>query len=150
VDLGSSYVLSDLLAAVLSAQLDEYQLVQRRRRELWERYDRELAAWCDQNDIRRPHVPAHCEQAYHMYYLLFPSLAVRQRMIAHAKARDVHPVFHYLPLHASVMGERFGARSGDCPVTEHVSDRLLRLPFFYSMSLEEQSRVIETFLEFRS
>jgi dTDP-4-amino-4,6-dideoxygalactose transaminase len=149
VDLGSSYVLSDLLAAVLSSQLEARESIQSRRRELWQRYDRELVAWCDANDVRRPSVPPHCEQAYHMYYLLLPSLAVRQRLIAHAKSRDVHPVFHYLPLHASPMGERFGARVGDCPVTEQMSDRLLRLPFFTAMTPDEQARVIEVILEFR-
>jgi dTDP-4-amino-4,6-dideoxygalactose transaminase len=150
VDAGSSYVMSDLLAAVLSSQLDGRRAIQERRAQLWSRYDRELSAWCDANGVRRPVVPEHCDQAFHMYYMLLPSLAIRQRLIAHCKTRDIHPVFHYLPLHISPMGERFGGRQGDCPVTEKMSDRLLRLPFFTSMTDDEQARVIETVLEFRS
>jgi dTDP-4-amino-4,6-dideoxygalactose transaminase len=149
VDVGSSYVLSDLLAAVLSSQLEAHAGIQSRRKQLWQRYHRELADWCAHNGVRQPTVPAHCEQPYHMYYLLLPSLGARQRLIAHAKAADIHPVFHYLPLHVSPMGERFGARQGDCPVTEQVSESLLRLPFFTGMSDDEQSRVIETVRAFR-
>lgn len=148
VDVGSSYVLSDLLAAMLSAQLDEHVSVQARRRAVWQRYDRELVAWCAQNDVRRPTIPEHCEQAFHMYYLLLPSLDARQALIAHCKSRGVMPVFHYLPLNASPMGERFGGRAGACPVAEQTSERLLRLPFYGSMREDEQARVIEAVLGF--
>jgi dTDP-4-amino-4,6-dideoxygalactose transaminase len=149
VDIGSSYVISDLLAAVLSSQLEARQQIQARRMALWQRYDAALADWCALHGVTRPTVPPHCIQPYHMYYILLPSLAARQRLIAHAKAREVHPVFHYLPLHTSPMGERFGARVGDCPVTEQTSDRLLRLPFFTGMTDEEQAKVIDTVLQFR-
>lgn len=148
VDVGSSYVISDLLAAVLSAQLDEHTGIQARRQRLWQRYERELAAWCSRNEVRRPCVPEHCDQAFHMYYLLLPSLDIRHRLIEHCKARGVMAVFHYLPLNASPMGERFGGRVGGCPVAENASERLLRLPFFTSMREDEQARVIEALHEF--
>ena len=79
-------------------------------------------------------VPAHCEQPYHMFYLLLPSLELRQALIEHLRQRGIESVFHYLPLHLSEMGRRFGGKPGDCPVTERVSDRLVRLPFHNALS----------------
>ncbi len=149
VDVGSSYVMSDVLAAFLFAQLEVWQAIQAKRRELWQRYDAELKTWAAEHGIRQPVIPAHCEQAWHMYYLLLPSLEKRQALIAHLKAQGILAVFHYLPLHLSDYASRWGGRAGDCPVTEDVSDRLLRLPFFNSMTAEQQARVIEAVKEFR-
>jgi dTDP-4-amino-4,6-dideoxygalactose transaminase len=142
VDVGSSYVMSDVLAAFLYAQLDVWQVIQKRRQHIWERYHTELADWSAANGIRQPIVPAHCDQAWHMYYLLLPSLEKRQALIAHLKARHIYAVFHYLPLHLSEYASRFGGKPGDCPITEDLSDRLLRLPFFNSMTDAQQSEVI--------
>lgn len=149
VDLGSSYLSSDLLAALLLGQLEEAQAIQAARAAIWNRYDGALQAWADAHDVTRPHVPAHCEQAYHMYYLLMPSLDVRSRFIAHMKASNVLTVFHYLPLHLSEYGVRYGGAVGDCPVTEDISDRLVRLPLFVSLSPDDLERVIERILEFK-
>lgn len=149
VDIGSSYVMSDVLAAFLLGQLEKWQLIQAQRRALWERYDAELASWADANDIRRPCVPAECEQAYHMYYLQLPSLEARSALITHLKAQGVMAVFHYLPLHLSEYGSRWGGRTGDCPVTESVSDLLLRLPFFYSLNGDQQARIIDAISSFK-
>lgn len=143
VDLGSSYVMSDVLAAFLYAQLEVWESIQAKRRALWQRYQTELASWCAQQGVRQPVVPAHCEQAHHMYYLLLPSLERRTALIAHLKARGIHAVFHYLPLHLSEYAARWCGKAGDCPVTEDISDRLLRLPFFNSVTDDQQSRVIE-------
>ena len=143
VDVGSSYVMSDVLAAFLFAQLEVWPQIQAKRQSIWQRYDTELATWCDQHGVRRPVVPADCDQAWHMYYLLLPSLEKRTSLIAHLKSKGVTAVFHYLPLHLSTFGIRYGGKAGDCPVTEDVSDRLLRLPFYNSYSEEEQARVIE-------
>lgn len=148
VDLGSSYVMSDVLAAFLFAQLEVGPAIQARRREIWQRYDTALAAWAGSHGVRRPSVPAHCEQAWHMYYLLLPSLAARTALIAHLRLRGILAVFHYLPLHLSDYARRWGGQPGDCPVTEDVSDRLLRLPFFNSMSANQQDEVIAAILEF--
>lgn len=149
VDVGSSYVMSDVLAAFLYAQLDVWPSIQAKRMHLWQRYHQELETWAADNQVRRPVIPAHCEQSWHMYYLLLPSLAQRTALIAHLRAQGILAVFHYLPLHLSEYGVRFGGRPGDCPMTEDVSDRLLRLPFYNSMSADEQSRVIGALNAFR-
>jgi dTDP-4-amino-4,6-dideoxygalactose transaminase len=149
VDLGSSYLLSDVLAAVLWGQLERWQAIQARRRQLWEGYDRHLREWAERHGVRRPVVPSHCEQPWHSYYLLLPNLEARRALIEHLKQRGIHAVFHYLPLHLSVMGRKFGGQPGDCPVTEDVSDRLLRLPFYATLDEETQARVIESIREFR-
>ncbi len=149
VDLGSSYVPSDLLAAFLYAQLEAHERIQARRRQIWETYHEELAGWACVQGVRLPIVPVHCEQAYHMYYLLLPSLEQRQALIAHLKEQGICSVFHYLPLHLSPMGQRFGGREGDCPVTEAISDRLLRLPFFFDLTEAAQARVIEAVCSFQ-
>ena len=149
VDVGSSYVMSDVLAAFLFAQLEVWPSIQSRRRQIWERYAFELSDWSRTNDVRLPIVPPHCEQAYHMFYLLLPSLAARQALIAHLAAYGILAVFHYLPLHLSKFGLRYGSRAGDLPVTEDISDRLLRLPFFCALSDEEQTRVIKAVSEFK-
>ena len=149
VDIGSSYLMADILAAFLFGQLEQRPAIQDRRRAIWEHYDAGLRDWCATQGVRQPVVPSHCEQPYHMYYLLLPTLGGRQRLIAHLKARGIQAVFHYLPLHLSNMGRRFGGREGDCPVTEQMSDRLLRLPFFNTMTQTEQARVIAAVRQFR-
>ena len=149
VDVGSSYLPADLLAAFLRAQLEQRDHIQAARRTLWEVYQRELQAWADANNVRLPVVPPECEQSYHMFYILLPSLRHRQRLIDHLAQRGILAVFHYLPLHCSPMGRKFGGREGDCPVTERISDQLLRLPFFTGMTTAEQAEVIDTILDFR-
>jgi dTDP-4-amino-4,6-dideoxygalactose transaminase len=143
VDVGSSYVPSDLLAAFLLAQLEAREVIQTRRCRIWERYAEELTGWAAARGARLPVVPDACWQPWHLFYLLLPSLDERQALIAHLKSRGVQAVFHYLPLHLSEMGRRFGGQPGDCPVTESVSDRLLRLPCFSGLTEDEQARVIE-------
>jgi dTDP-4-amino-4,6-dideoxygalactose transaminase len=149
VDIGSSYVMSDVLAAFLYGQLEIWQSIQAKRREIWKRYARELSDWSRSSGVRLPIVPQHCEQAYHMFYLLMPSLSARQALIAHLAARGILAVFHYLPLHLSKFGLRYGGKAGDHPVTEDISDRLLRLPFFCALTGAEQARVIEAVSEFK-
>ena len=148
VDIGSSYLPSDMLSAFLYAQLLARDSIQATRRRIWDRYHESLADWCTENGVRQPVIPAHCEQAYHLYYILLPNLDARQGLIAHLKARGILSVFHYLPLHLSDRGRDFGGRPGQCPVTEDVSDRLLRLPFFNSLTDDEQARVIDAIREF--
>jgi dTDP-4-amino-4,6-dideoxygalactose transaminase len=147
VDLGSSYVLSDILAAFLSAQLEARDEIQRKRGAVWGYYHDHLAEWAAESGVALPTVPAHCEQPYHMYYILLPSLEARQSLIAHLKARGIHAVFHYLPLNTAPMGRTFGGREGDCPVAESVSDRLLRLPFFNDITDAELGRVVDAIHE---
>jgi dTDP-4-amino-4,6-dideoxygalactose transaminase len=147
-DLGSSFLPSDLLAAVLCAQLEERESIQERRKAVWNRYREALTEWAGEHEVRLPLVPDHDEQPYHLFYLLLPSDEARDRLIAHLKQRRMLAVFHYVPLHLSPMGARFGGREGDCPVTESVSLRLLRLPFYNQLSRSDQDRVIEAVTDF--
>ena len=149
VDLGSSYLPSDILAAFLYAQLEARDTIQAKRRRIWEYYDENLKAWAGDVDVKLPSVPEDCEHPYHMYYLVLPSLEKRQALISHLNARNINSVFHYQPLHLSNMGQLFGGKTGDCPVTEAVSDRLLRLPFYNDLTEEEQARVVAAMKEFR-
>ena len=149
VDVGSSYLPSDLLAAFLRAQLEHRDQIQSKRRRNWEIYARELASWAETNSVHLPIVPAECEQSYHMFYVLMPSFESRQALISHLAGSGILAVFHYLPLHLSPMGLRFGGRRGDCPVTEDLADRLLRFPFFTGMSSPEQAQVIDAVRAFR-
>jgi len=148
VDVGSSYVMSDVLAAFLYGQLEALEKIQERRKAIWMRYRDALANWASDRGVATPCIPSHCEQAYHMYYLLLPTLAARQAMIAHLKQRGILGVFHYLPLHLSDMGQKFGGQRGDCPVSETVSERLLRLPFYFDLSESDQNSVIEAVKSF--
>ncbi len=148
VDVGSSYVMSDLLAAFLLAQLEERENIQAHRRRIWEHYFVNLGPLALGHGRGLPVVPAHCEQAHHMFYLLAPDVAQRTALISHLKEHGIHAVFHYAPLHLSEMGMRFGGRAGDCPVTEGISDRLVRLPFYNSLSQADQDRVINAVVQF--
>jgi dTDP-4-amino-4,6-dideoxygalactose transaminase len=143
VDVGSSYVLSEMLAAFLLGQLEARARIELRRREIWHRYHEQLRDWASARGVTVPLVPAHCEQPYHLYYLLLPSLKQRTGFIAHLRTLGILSVFHYVPLHLSEMGQRLGGKPGDCPVTEDVSDRLVRLPFYAGLTPDEQTQVID-------
>jgi dTDP-4-amino-4,6-dideoxygalactose transaminase len=142
VDVGSSFLPSDLLAAFLLAQLEARAQIQERRRVIWTRYAQGLGDWAAQHGVRLPIVPTHCEQPFHMFYLLLPSLAARQAMIEQLSSRGILSVFHYVPLHLSPMGQRFGGRPGACPVSEDLAERLLRLPFYTGLTEGDQAEVI--------
>lgn len=147
VDVGSSYLPSDILAAILYAQLEVRDSIQAKRRELWERYNEGLTEWAVDHAARLPVVPSHCEQTYHIFYLLLPNCDVRTALIERLKKAGVMSIFHYLPLHLSEMGRRFGGYPGQCPVTERVSEQLLRLPLYSSLTEADQERVIRGILE---
>ena len=144
VDVGSSWVLSDILGAALLAQLEARASIQERRQRIWERYAAGLADWAIARGVRLPIVPAHCEQSFHMFYLLCPDLERRTAFIEQLGAADVKAVFHYQPLHRSPMGERLGVSGSECPVTERAADTLVRLPFYADLSAADQDRIIET------
>jgi dTDP-4-amino-4,6-dideoxygalactose transaminase len=149
-DLGSSFLPSDLLAAILCAQLEEKDSIQERRKTIWDHYREALSGWARRHDVRLPAVPEHDEQPYHLFYLLLPTGEARDRLIAHLRQRRILAVFHYVPLHLSPMGMRFGGREGDCPVTESVSLRLVRLPFYNQLTRSDQDRVIEAVTDFNA
>ncbi len=148
VDIGSSYLPSGILAAFLYAQLEARETIQTKRKQIWEYYYANLQDFSQEQGIGLPTVPEHCDQAYHMFYLLLPSLEERQALIAHLQKQGISSVFHYLPLHLSQMGRQFGGSEGDCPVTESVSDRLLRLPFYNDLTTTDQERVVRSIKDF--
>jgi len=148
VDIGSSYLPSDVLAAYLYAQFEAREQIQAKRGRIWQRYWDALGGWAAAHNVRLPIVPDGAEQPYHMFYLLLPTLEVRQRLIAYLRAQGIMAVFHYLPLHLSEMGVKLGGQVGDCPVTEDISERLLRLPFFNLLTDDEQAQVIDAVLAF--
>jgi dTDP-4-amino-4,6-dideoxygalactose transaminase len=150
VDVGSSFLPSDILAAFLLAQLEARQTIQDLRRAIWLRYQTQLAGWAARSGVGLPGVPAHCEQPYHMFYLLMPDSDARDGLIAHLRRRGMLGVFHYVPLNLSAMGLRHGGSAGQCPVTESVSGRLIRLPFYNALNEADQAAVIEAVLAFQT
>ncbi len=143
VDLGSSFLPSDILAAFLYAQLQARDQIQQARHRIWRYYADHLADWAAANGAALPAVPPHCEHPAHLFYLMLPTLEARTRLIAELKAKGILSVFHYQPLHVSDMGRAFGGRPGDCPVAESAGDRLVRLPFFNALTEGEQARIVE-------
>jgi len=143
VDVGSSYLPSDVLAAYLLAQLQQHERIQARRCAIWNYYRNHLEGWAVRNSVRLPFVPVECAHPYHMFYVLMPSLNSRQRLMAHLAEQQIGAAFHYLPLHLSEMGKRYRSGEGGCPVTEDVSDRLLRLPLYFDLTDDDLSVVVE-------
>jgi dTDP-4-amino-4,6-dideoxygalactose transaminase len=143
VDVGSSYLPSEILAAFLFGQFEARDRVQSRRDEIWRNYREGLADWAAEHGVDLPTVPSHVVHPAHLFYLIMPTLEARTRLIEHLSDRGILAVFHYQSLHLSEMGHRFGGRAGQCPVTEQVSDRLLRLPIYWDLSQAEQDEVIE-------
>lgn len=150
VDIGSSYVPSDVLAAFLLAQLENRVSIQSKRRDIWNKYDKSLRLWATNEGVRTPVIPPGCEQSYHLYYLLMRTPQDRDRFLEHMKQFSILSVFHYLPLHLSAMGRQYGGEGANCPVAEHASPRLVRLPFFNDLSDAEQDDVITAATSFRS
>jgi dTDP-4-amino-4,6-dideoxygalactose transaminase len=148
VDIGSSYLPSDMLAGFLYAQLEAKDHIQQHRKEIWNFYYTHLKEWAQEHGVKLPTVPEYCEQPYHMFYMIMPSLEERQGLIAHLKSHGILSVFHYLPLHLSDMGVSFGGRRGNCPVTEDMSDRLIRLPFYNDLRREEQEFIVDKIFRF--
>jgi dTDP-4-amino-4,6-dideoxygalactose transaminase len=141
-DIGSSYMLSEFLAAVLYAQLDARHVVQAKRQHVWNRYRTELAEWSENQRVQLPVVPSDCVPAYHLFHMVLPTGEDRLRLIEHLKDRGIQASWHYTPLHSSDMGRRLGADQGRCPVSDSVASRLLRLPFYTSLNDDEQTEII--------
>jgi dTDP-4-amino-4,6-dideoxygalactose transaminase len=148
VDIGSSFLPSDLLAAFLFAQLEKAQEIQSLRHAVWQYYYQTLQPLANQGDIMLPFVPGDCGHSAHLFYIIVPTQEIRDRLIRFLRAKKIGSAFHYLPLHLSPMGRRFGYQEGDCPVTEEISGRLLRLPFHNRITRAEQDRVVSAISEF--
>ncbi len=148
VDLGSSYVPSEICSAFLFAQLEMFDTISDRRRRIYQFYRHHLKPLAAEGLLRLPQVPEECRGNNHMSYILLPDRMTRDGLMAHLGQNGIHSVFHYVPLHTSPMGRRYGYSEGDLPVTEEMSGRLLRLPLFYDITEEEQERVVGHVQEF--
>lgn len=148
VDIGSSYLPSDLLAAFLTAQLEAFDDIQQQRMSVWETYATSLASWASDSGFGLPSPPQHTQHPAHLFWALAPDLEQRQRFIAHMAGAHIKTVFHYVPLHDSPIGRRF---AGDIslPVTESVSQRLVRLPVYAGIHSDDVGKVVERALSFR-
>ena len=149
VDVGSSWVMSDLLAAILVGQLERIGAIQARRRAIWSTYADRLAPWAVEQGVRLPAIPVEAEHTAHLFHLRLSDLATRTRFIAHMAEAGISTVFHYQPLHLSDVGRRYGGREGQHPVTEDAGDALVRLPLFESLTDEQVERVIARAVAFR-
>ena len=144
-DTGSSFGLSDTLAAHLWGQLECREVIQRKRRVVYDRYAGMLADVAEGLGVTLPVVPADCESAYHMFYTLLPDRRTRDQVLVGMRELGVQATFHYVPLHSSDAGRRFAARQTECPVTDDISGRLLRLPFFNNLTAAEADQVVSAF-----
>ena len=149
IDVGSSYLPSEILAAFLCAQLEARERIQAARARIWTAYRDALGGWAAGEGITLPVVPAHCEHPSHLFYLLLPTEAARTSLIQHLKGRGIAGVSHYVPLHLSPMGRALQPNPPSCPVTEDVSGRLLRLPLYNALGPEDQQAVIDALLAWR-
>ncbi|HXE17070.1 MAG TPA: dTDP-4-amino-4,6-dideoxygalactose transaminase [Stellaceae bacterium] len=141
-DLGSSFLPSDMIAAFLWAQLEQAAALLTRRAALWHRYHDGFAALETRGAVRRPVVPAGCEHNAHLYYLLLPDRAARDRLLNGLRAAGIQAPFHYVPLHSSPAGRKFGRSVGELAVTDDIAGRLLRMPLWHDMK-DEPDRVID-------
>mgnify|MGYP001211217235 CR=1 FL=1 len=150
VDKGSSYILSDILASLLYVQLHNSLEIQSKRQILWNNYYKSLYKWADKKNIQLPFVPSYCEQTYHMFYMILPNNKIRNDFIEHLRVENITATFHYLPLDSSKMGVKIKQEDQqDCPVSQSVSDCLVRLPLYFDLNTKMQNKIIESVLSFK-
>jgi dTDP-4-amino-4,6-dideoxygalactose transaminase len=153
VDVGSSYVMSDVLAAFLYGQLRARKNIQNKRKKIWNQYDKSLAKWARSKGIKRPTIPPKCCQPWHMYYLIMPSLRLRSALIRHLAEKKIMAVFHYLPLNKSQYAAKQSKKKKwektECVNAQIISDQIVRLPFYPEIGRNKQMKVIKTILLFK-
>jgi dTDP-4-amino-4,6-dideoxygalactose transaminase len=149
VELGSSYLPSELVAAVLVAQLESAAAIQAARHHTWAAYAAGLADWADRHEVALPMIPGDCEHPAHLFYLIMREPEHRTSLLAHLRARGVLAVFHYVPLHLSEYGERYGVLPGALPVTERIADTLIRLPLYVDLTDADRAHVIDAVTSWR-
>lgn len=142
VDLGSSFLMSDITAAYLYAQLEKNESIRRKRESLYRTYSQGMKEQENAGRVRLPAVPGNCRPNYHIFYLILPSESKRNNLLAALKKEGIHSVFHYIPLHCSPMGEKLGYRRGDVPISEDLSSRLLRLPLYYDLTVSDAEYIV--------
>lgn len=148
VDIGSSFLMSDLLAAYLYAQFEKLDQIIANRKRLYKRYEDAFSILENRGLAGLPQIPRDCESNAHIFYLILDSQKNQEEMIAHLRAKQIHAVFHYLPLHQSPMGKQFGGLKASCPNSIDLSSRLVRLPLYHELGNNDQDRVIESVLSF--
>ena len=148
VGYGSSYLPSDMNAAYLWAQLEEADKINDKRLSIWNFYHEELKELEDKGVLERPYIPEYATHNAHMYYIKVKDLRVRTKLLAYLKERGIMSVFHYVPLHSATAGKKFGRFHGENVYTTKESERLCRLPMYYSLSLEEAAEVVKALKEF--
>lgn len=149
VDYGSSYLPSELNAAYLYAQLEESEKISRKRMEIYDYYHKNLAELAREGKIEQPFVPDECEHNAHMYYLKVRDMDVRSKLIKYLRENGICSVFHYVPLHTAPAGQKFGRFSGEDVYTTRESERLLRLPMFYNLDMEQVKRIVDVIFTFK-
>lgn len=142
-EVGSSFLPGEIIAAFLWAQLEKAHEITDIRLKCWHRYHRRLAHHEKSGVLRRPVVPRSCSHNAHMYYILLNTKKERDDLLDDFRSSDIASVFHYIPLHSSPAGKRFGRTNGSLTTTDKVADRLLRLPLWFGLSIEQQDRVID-------
>ena len=149
IDYGSSYLPSEMNAAYLYAQLEECEKINRKRHQIYDYYHEHLAPLEETGLIERPFVPEGIEHNAHMYYIKVKDLETRTQLIAYLKENGIYSAFHYVPLHSSPAGMKFGRFSGEDVYTTRESERLLRLPMFYNLPMSDVEYIVKKILEFR-
>jgi dTDP-4-amino-4,6-dideoxygalactose transaminase len=142
-EVGSSFLPGELIAAFLWAQLEEAENITNQRLAIWQRYHELMEPLEQKGLLRRPIVPADCQHNAHMYYVLLAYGIDRQKVLSELKKNDIYSVFHYVPLHSSPGGQRYGRAHGELEVTIRQSERLVRLPLWVGLSAEQQGRIVE-------
>jgi dTDP-4-amino-4,6-dideoxygalactose transaminase len=142
VDIGSSFLPSDIIAAFLFAQLEEADTITQKRHRVFDRYTEMLDPLATRGLLELPTVPEDCEHNGHMFYVLMRSASDRTGLLNHLNENQIHAVFHYVPLHLSPMGRHFGYAKGDLPITEELAQRVIRLPCYFELSEDEQKTVV--------
>jgi dTDP-4-amino-4,6-dideoxygalactose transaminase len=149
VDRGSSWVQSDILAALLTGQLERFEQIHERRHEIWSEYAKQLVEWAGKNHVSLPNIPSQVRHQAHVFFLLFDFVDHRDKFIQWMKEAEITTVFHYQPLHLSPMGLKYGGRVGQCPITENIAERIVRLPLYFDLTQSEQAKVIDRIQDFK-
>ncbi len=143
VDIGSSFLPGEIIAAYLYSQLENIEKINKKRKKIWNIYHSLFKQYQEQSFIKRQFIPEYCEHNAHMYYILFKNLRLKTKFITYLSENNIHSVFHYIPLHRSKAGKKYGKTPFEMPVTNNTSDTLLRMPMFYDLTDEEMDYISE-------
>ena len=148
MDYGSSYLPSELNAAYLYAQLEQHKKISDKRMQIYDFYNENLRFLAEEGKIQQPYVPEECTHNAHMYYIKVHDIQVRTRLLKYLREKNICSVFHYVPLHSAPAGKKFGRFSGEDVYTTKESERLMRLPMFYNLDMEDAKRVVDAIASF--